>query len=82
MLNRFALVIHWISFLVGLTIATVIIYNAYLNLTTVRSLDGGYDTQYLIESALLLIPISILPLLLGWLIRYILIGKVHLLPWR
>ena len=82
MLNRFALVIHWFSFFVGLWIATVVIYNAYLNLTTVRSLDGGYDTQYLIESALLVIPISILPLLLGWLIRYILSGKVHLLPWR
>lgn len=82
MLNRLGLVIHWISFLVGIMIATIVIYNAFLNLTTIRSLDGGYDTQYLIDSALLLIPISILPLLLGWLIRYILSGKVHFLPWK
>jgi cytochrome bd-type quinol oxidase subunit 1 len=82
LLNRLALVVHWTSFLVGFILATVIIYYAFLNLTTVRTLDGGYDTQYLLESALFLIPISILPLLLGWLIRYILSGKAHILPWK
>ena len=82
MLERFALVIHWIGFVTGLILATVITKNMYLNITKVRSLDNTLDTEFIIQSALLLIPVSVLPLLLAWLIRYILIGKIHILPWR
>ena len=81
-LDRVGLVFHWASFLIGIILACATIYYAILNLTTVRTLDGGFDTNYLSESALLLIPVTILPLLLGWLIRYILSGKIHILPWK
>jgi len=48
----------------------------------VRTVIGGLDTQFLLESFLLLAPAFLLPLMLRWLIRYVLSGKVHILPFK
>lgn len=80
--DRLGLVIHWIGFGCGLFITGLIVYNGFLNLMYVRTVMGGLDTQFLFESFLLLAPAFLLPLMLGWLIRYVLIGKVHILPFK
>ena len=80
--DRLGLVIHWIGFGCGLFIAGLIAYNGFLNLMYVRTVIGGLDTQFLLESFLLLALAFLLPLMLGWLIRYVLSGKVHILPFK
>ena len=80
--DRLGLVIHWIGFGCGLFITGLIVYNGFLNLMYVRTVVGGLDTQFLFESFLLLAPAFLLLLMLGWLIRYVLSGKVHILPFK
>ena len=82
MLERIGLVIHWFSLGLGILFTVMTLYGAYQNVRYIRTLDGGFDTAFLDQSLLLVIPMLILPLLLGWLIRYILSGKVHILPWK
>ena len=80
--DRLGLVIHWIGFGCGLFITGMIAYNGFQNLMYVRTVMGGLDIQYLFESILILPPAFLLPLMLGWLIRYVLSGKVHILPFK
>jgi len=80
--DRLGLVIHWIGFGCGLFIAVLIAYNGYQNILYVRTVMGVLDIQYLFESILILPPAFLLPLMLGWLIRYVLSGKVHILPFK
>ena len=80
--DRLGLVIHWIGFGCGLFITGLIVYNGFLNLMYVRTVMGELDTSYLFESILILPPAFLLPLMLGWLIRYVLSGKVHILPFK
>ena len=80
--DRLGLVIHWIGFGCGLFISVLIAYNGYQNILYVRTVMGELDTSYLFESILILPPAFLLPLMLGWLIRYVLSGKVHILPFK
>jgi hypothetical protein len=78
--DRLGLVSHWTGFITGAILSVT--YNGYENLMYVRTLTDKLDYDFLFESLLLLIAIFVLPLLLGWLIRYILCGKVHILPFK
>ena len=80
--DRLGLVIHWIGFGCGLFIAVLVAYNGYQNILYVRTVMGELDYSFLLESFLLLAPAFFLPLMLGWLIRYVLSGKVHILPFK
>ena len=80
--DRLGLVIHWIGFGCGLFISVLIAYNGYQNILYVRTVMGELDYSFLFESFLLLAPEFLLPLMLGWLIRYVLSGKVHILPFK
>lgn len=80
--DRLGLVVHWIGFSCGLLIAGLIGYGGFQNVMYVRTVMGELDTQYLFESILILPPAFLLPLMLGWLIRYVLSGKVHILPFK
>ena len=81
-LHRFALIIHWFSFIVGTLASLGFIYGLYLNLTEVRSLDGSFDGQFIIQS-MILIPLTFVSCNgLGWLFRFVISGKIHFLPWK
>ena len=80
--DRLGLVIHWIGFGWGLINAGMKAYNALLIDMYVREVDDELDYSFLIESFLLLPIAFLLPLMLGWLIRYVLCGKVHILPFK
>jgi hypothetical protein len=80
--DRLGLVSHWTGFITGAILSITVTYNGYENLMYVRTLTDKLDYDFLFESLLLLIAIFVLPLLLGWLIRYILCGKVHILPFK
>ena len=81
-LHRFALMIHWFSFIVGTLASLGFIYGLYLNLTEVRSLDGSFDGQFIIQS-MILIPFTFVSCNgLGWLFRFVVSGKIHFLPWK
>ena len=83
--DRLGLVVHWIGFGCGLFIAVLVAYNGYQNILYVRTVMGELDYSFLFESFLLLAEaflLLLLPLMLGWLIRYVLSGKVHILPFK
>ena len=80
--DRLGLVSHWTGFITGAILSIAVAYDGYEDLMYVRTLTDKLDYDFLFESLLLLIAIFVLPLLLGWLIRYILCGKVHILPFK
>ena len=72
-LNSFALAIHWISFIFGLILGILLIgagliYEISLEQRFFTILFGGFG---LFSCAGL-----------GWLARFVLIGKSHFLPWK
>ena len=81
-LHRFALIIHWFSFIVGTLASLSFMYILYLNVTEVRSPDGGFDELFIIQGSIL-IPFSFVSCAgLGWLFRFVISGKIHFLPWK
>ena len=75
MLGRIALVIHWFGFLVGIFFGGVWLYTILeeWSVTTPNYgliLIGGTVAFWLVPS------------LLAWLIRYILVGKIPFEPWK
>ena len=81
-LHRFALIIHWFSFIVGTLASFFFIYFFYLNLTDSISVDASFNWQFFLWS-MLLIPFAFVSCNgLGWLFRFVISGKVHFLPWR
>jgi hypothetical protein len=80
--DRLGLVSHWTGFITGAILSIAVAYDGYEDLMYVRTLTDKLDYDFLFESLLVLIPVFLLPLLLGWLIRYILSGKVHILPFK
>ena len=64
-LHRFALIVHWFSFIVGTLASLGFIYSPYLNLTEVRSLDGSFDGQFIIQSMILIPYFCFFMLLVG-----------------
>ena len=72
-LDRFALVIHWISFSFGLVlgvslICAGLIYDIPLEQRFFTIIFGGFGLFSCSG--------------LGWLARFVLVGKIHFLPWR
>ena len=83
-LNIFALVIHWLGFLSGLGCVFVVSY-FFMYQGFFQESDGGPLLIFwsnlwftLFFGASLFIGFTGI----GWLIRYILYGKIHILPWK
>jgi hypothetical protein len=79
--DRLGLVSHWTGLITGAILSISATYNGYEDLMYVKT---SYDNYYVFwfGSLLVVIAFFVLPLLLGWLIRYILSGKVHILPFK
>ncbi len=73
---------HWIGFITGITFAIGIIYGGYGSVMRIYSITGDIRAIYVFELLMLTIAVLLLPLLLGWLIRYTLSGKVKILPFQ
>ena len=66
--KRLALVLHWMGFVGG----------SFLGWAALSTSFGGGE-----DAGLFLAPIIFLFFTAnGWLLRYIIVGKVHFLPWR
>jgi len=69
-INRVALVIHWFGFILGASIPTLFLFATIF----------GNDPDS--SGVLLVSPLIFIIFSLGaWVIRYILVGKCHFLPW-
>ena len=79
--DRLGLVSHWTGFITGAILSISATYDGYEDLMYVRTLSDNYYVFWF-GSLLVVIAFFVLPLLLGWLIRYILSGKVHILPFK
>ena len=71
-LSRLALVIHWIGFLIGLSFSLFLMRALLFNETN----DSPDFFMYLAIALGFIIP-----WLIGWVIRFILVGNINLLPW-
>ncbi len=71
MINRLALVLHWLGFLLG-----AVVFGALSLDFIVSALPGGSRT---INNLGLVVPI--VPLILGWVLRFILTGSKVVFPW-
>jgi hypothetical protein len=80
--QRLGLASHWIGFITGVTFAIIIIWGGYSSVMHIYSITGDIRALYVFELLLLSIAVLLLPLLLGWLIRYTLSGKVKILPFQ
>ena len=81
--DKLGLVTHWIGFITGITFAIVIIWAGYSSVMYIYTITGGdVRAVYVFQLLLLAIAAFLLPLLLGWLIRYTLSGKVKILPFQ
>ena len=76
--KRLALVIHWIGFTIGV-----------ISCVFAGTLAGGitvvvWELQFSLAagSVILFGLVGFLSLGLGWLIRWIIVGKIHWLPWK
>jgi hypothetical protein len=77
--QRLGLVIHWAGFLVTALYLILAILDSF------KLSDGlvFYFDELIFDHILQLYAFPILiSFLLGWLIRFILVGKVHILPWK
>ena len=81
--QRLGLVSHWIGFITGITFAIVIIWGGYGSVMYIYTITGGdVRAVYVFQLLLLTIAAFLLPLLLGWLIRYTLSGKMKIFPFQ
>ena len=80
--QRLGLVSHWIGFITGVTFAIVIIWGGYSSVMHIYSITGDIRAVYVFQLLALTIAAFLLPLLLGWLIRYSLSGNVKILPFQ
>ena len=81
-IQRLGLVSHWIGLITGVTFAIGIIHGGYRSVMHIYSITGDIRAVYVFQLLLLTIAAFLLPLLLGWLIRYTLSGKVKILPFQ
>ena len=81
-IQRLGLVSHWIGLITGVTFAIGIIHGGYRSVMHIYSITGDIRALYVFQLLLLTIAAFLLPLLLGWLIRYTLSGKVKFLPFQ
>ena len=80
--QRLGLVSHWIGLITGVTFAIGIIHGGYRSVMHIYSITGDIRAVYVFQLLALTIAAFLLPLLLGWLIRYTLSGKVKILPFQ
>ena len=81
-IQRLGLVSHWIGLITGVTFAIGIIHGGYRSVMHIYSITGDIRAVYVFQLLALSIAAFLLPLLLGWLIRYTLSGKVKILPFQ
>ena len=81
-IQRLGLVSHWIGLITGVTFAIGIIHGGYRSVMHIYSITGDIRALYVFQLLLLTIAAFLLPLLLGWLIRYSLSGNVKILPFQ
>ena len=81
-LQRLGIASHWIGFIAGIFFAIIIIWGGYSSVMHIYSITGDIRAVYVFQLLLLAIAAFLLPLLLGWLIRYTLSGKVKILPFQ
>jgi len=81
-IQRLGLVSHWIGLITGITFAIGIIHGGYLSVMHIYLITGDIRAVYVFQLLALTIAAFLLPLLLGWLIRYTLSGKVKILPFQ
>ena len=77
--QRLGLVIHWAGVLVT---ALFLVYTLIFSLEHSDGLLSYFD-EFLFDHILNdeFFPLQIL-FLIGWVVRFILVGKVHILPWK
>tara|TARA_X000000368_G_scaffold295996_1_gene235590 strand:- start:316 stop:564 length:249 start_codon:yes stop_codon:yes gene_type:complete len=75
-LHRFALIVHWFSFIVGVVFFSVLVYIAFF--------EAQEPTRGIIkELVLLFAPVIFIGCHgMGWLFRFVISGKIHFLPWK
>ena len=70
-LKRLAFVIHWIGFIIGV-----------ISFLLISFAPDGYGNILGWERLLLGIFLFALYTSIGWLIRYVISGNIHVLPWK
>ena len=81
-IQRLGLVSHWIGLITGVTFAIGIIHGGYLSVMHIYLITGDIRAVYVFQLLALTIAAFLLPLLLGWLIRYTLSGKMKIFPFQ
>ena len=81
-IQRLGLVSHWIGLITGVTFAIGIIHGGYRSVMHIYSITGDIRAVYVFQLLALSIAAFLLPLLLGWLIRYTLSGKMKIFPFQ
>ena len=81
-IQRLGLVSHWIGLITGVTFAIGIIHGGYRSVMHIYSITGDIRAVYVFQLLVLTIAAFLLPLLLGWLIRYTLSGKMKIFPFQ
>ena len=83
-LKRIALIAHWVGFisaiLFGLLFIGFALWPSPSNTFSIA--DGGIETHQRVLGLLLSMLAFFSCSGLGWMVRFILMGKVHFLPWR
>ena len=78
-LKRFALIVHWGSFVIGILFGGML-----LIFSVMPSLEGWGTTS--ITQRIFFITLGAFVFFscsgLGWLARFVLVGKIHFLPWK
>jgi len=76
-LKRIALIAHWVGF-----ISAILFGLLFMSHTEVTFANGGIETHQRVLGLLLSMLAFFSCSGLGWMVRFILMGKVHFLPWR
>ena len=82
LIQRLGLASHWIGLITGVTFAIGIIHGGYRSVMHIYSITGDIRAFYVFQLLALTIAAFLLPLLLGWLIRYTLSGKMKIFPFQ
>jgi len=78
-LKRIALIAHWVGFISAILFGLLFIGFA---LWPSSIANGGIETHQRVLGLLLSMLAFFSCSGLGWMVRFILMGKVHFLPWR
>ena len=74
-LHRFALIVHWSSFVLGIVFGAMLIILSFI--------PSDID---MVSQRILLVVFGVFTFFactgMGWMARFVLSGKIHFLPWR